>query len=138
MPLEVLRNPYFVVTLDDRSTSNQIVRMVRSSAGFSSIEALRDHHMALIARLDRLGRKGRCLLIDLRDAPGRRDPEFEAVMREVRPKMFAGWRRIGVLTASALGLMQVRRHTREDGVDALTSTNEAELLSFLAKGEIGL
>lgn len=135
MPLEVLRNPYFVVTLDDRSTSNQIVRMVRSSAGFASIEALREQHLQLIARLDRLGRKNRCLLIDLRDAPGRRDPEFEAVMRELRPKMFAGWRRIGVLTASALGMMQVRRHTREDGVEALTSTSEPEVLSFLAKGE---
>jgi hypothetical protein len=133
LPLEVLRNAYFVVTLDDRSTSNQIVRMVRSSAGFSSLEALREHHLQLIARLDRLGRKNRCLLIDLRDAPGRRDPEFEAVMRELRPKMFAGWRRIGVLTASALGMMQVRRHTREDGVEALSSTSEAEILSFLAK-----
>ena len=136
MPLEVLRNPYFVVTLDDRSTSNQIVRMVRSSASFASIESLRDHHLQLVARFDRLGRKNRCLLIDLRDAPGRRDPEFEAVMRELRPKMFAGWRRIGVLTASALGMMQVRRHTREDGVEALSSTNESEILSFLVKGEV--
>jgi hypothetical protein len=131
VPLEVLRNAYFVVTLDDRSTSDQLVRVVRTSAGFSTIDALREQHLQLVARLDRLGRKGRCLLIDLRDAPGRRDPDFEAVMREVRPKLFAGWHRIGVLTSSALGLLQVRRHTREDGVPALSSTSEAEILEFL-------
>lgn len=131
MPLEVLRNAFFVVTLEDRRQNSQIVRAVRTSAGFSSLDALRETHLGLIARFDRLGRKDRSLLIDLRDAPGRRDPDFEAVMRELRPKMFAGWRRIGVLTASALGLLQVRRHTREDGVEALTSTNEAELITFL-------
>lgn len=133
MHLEVLRNTYFVVTLEDKIGASQIVRVVRSSLGFSTIDSLREQHLGLIARLDRLGRKNRSLLIDLRDAPGRRDPEFETLMRELRPKMFAGFRRIGVLTASALGMLQVRRHTREDGVEALTSTNEGELISFLTQ-----
>ena len=129
--LEVMRNPWFIVTLDGHSTPGAIVRMVRTSAGFSSIESLRENHLQLIARFDRLGRRNRSLFVDLREAPGRRDPEFEAAMRELRPKMFADFRRIGLLTASALGMMQVRRYSREDGAPALTSTSESEIMHFL-------
>lgn len=132
--LEVLRTPYFVVSIDEKSVQNQIIRVMRTHATFPTIDVVRQQHLLLISRLDRFRRNDRSVLVDLREAPARRDPEFEAVMKELRPKMFVHFRRIGVLTASALGLMQVRRHSREDGIASLTSTSEAELLAFLNEG----
>ncbi len=129
---ELLNNPYFVVVVEDGG-GYTLVRVTRTRMGFASVAAIREQHNLLISKLDRFGRRGRFLLIDLREAPGRRDPDFEAVMKELRPKMLGGFKRVGVWTASALGLMQVRRHTREDGIDALTSTSEADLRAFFAE-----
>jgi hypothetical protein len=52
-------------------------------------------------------------------------------MKELRPQLFRGFLRVGILTATPLGLLQVRRHARIDGIDALTSTSESELFAFL-------
>lgn len=127
---ELLRNPYFVVTTEDLSSGAQLVRVVRCSAVFLDLADIRMQYGLVISRLDRLGRTGRFLLVDLRSAPGRTDPGFEAIMTDLRPKMFAGFRRVGILTSTAGGTVQVMRHTREDGVDALICSSEAELLSF--------
>jgi hypothetical protein len=129
---ELLNNPYFVVVAEDTG-GYMLVRVTRTRMGFASVAAIREQHNLLITKLDRFGRKNRFLLIDLREAPGRRDPDFEAAMKELRPRMLGGFKRVGVWTASALGLMQVRRHTREDGIDAMTSTNEADLRAFFAE-----
>jgi hypothetical protein len=130
---ELLHNLYFVLTLDaDRSPPT--VRLVRRAEPFPSLATLREQYLLVIARLDRLGRERRCLMIDLRDGPGRSDPAFELLMKELRPKLFFGFHRVGILTATPLGLLQVRRHTRMDGIDALTTTSEAELAAFFKQG----
>lgn len=108
----------------------QLIRVVRTAAPFLDIADARFQYSYLISRLDRLGRTDRFLLVDLRVAPGRTDPAFESMMAEIRPKLFQGFLRVGVLTATATGTLQVMRHTRQDGVDALISSNESDLLSF--------
>lgn len=129
-PIEVLRNSYFVLQQESLPSGQQLIRVIRTAAHFLDIADARFQYSYLITRLDRLGRTDRFLLVDLRVAPGRQDPEFEAMMTELRPKVFQGFRRVGVLTATATGTLQVMRHTRQDGVDALISSNEADLLSF--------
>lgn len=129
-PIEVLRNSYFVLLQESLPSGQQLIRVVRTAAPFLDIADARFQYSYLITRLDRLGRTERFLLVDLRVAPGRSDPAFEAMMTEVRPKMFQGFLRVGLLTATATGTLQVMRHTRQDGVDALISSNEADLLSF--------
>jgi len=107
-----------------------LLRLARTSQTFIDLGDARFQYSYLISRIDRHGRSGRFLMVDLRSAPGRNDPGFEALMAELRPKLFQGFRRIGVLTATANGTLQVMRHTRQDGVDALISSNEADLLAF--------
>jgi hypothetical protein len=127
---EILRNAYFLLSQEPLTTGSPLLRVVRTAAPFLDLGDARFQYSYLISRIDRHGRSGRFLLVDLRAAPGRNDPGFEALMAELRPKLFQGFRRVGVLTATASGTLQVMRHTRQDGVDALISSNEAELLSF--------
>lgn len=108
----------------------QLIRLVRSATPFWDLTDVRLQYSYVIARLDRAGRTDRFLLVDLRGTPGRSDPAFESVMAEIRPKIFRGFRRVGILTATANGTLQVMRQSREDGVETLISTNESELLSF--------
>ncbi len=107
-----------------------MIRVVRTAAPFLDLSDARFQYSYVIARLDRHGRDGRFLLVDLRSAPGRNDPGFEQLMQELRPKVFRGFLRVGLLTSTASGTLQVMRHTRQDGVDALISSKEADLLAF--------
>lgn len=130
MKSEIFRSAYFVLTQENLTSGSQMLRVVRTSFPFLDLSDARFQYSYLLTRIDRHGRSGRFLMVDLRTAIGRSDPGFEALMSELRPKLFQGFRRVGVLTATANGTLQVMRHTRQDGVDALISSNEADLLSF--------
>mgnify|MGYP000902594172 CR=1 FL=1 len=129
-PLELLRNSYFVATQVTLDGGTQVVRVTRTGTHFLDAGDIRTQYAFLISRLDRHGRKGRFLLMDLRQAPGRNDPAFESIMSELRPRLVSGYRRVGILTSTAGGTVQVMRHSREDGYEALIASNEADLLSF--------
>lgn len=127
---EILRNTYFALTQESLLLGSSLIRVVRTAAPFLDLSDARFQYSYVIARLDRHGRDGRFLLVDLRSAPGRNDPGFEQLMQELRPKVFRGFLRVGLLTSTASGTLQVMRHTRQDGVDALISSKEADLLAF--------
>ncbi len=55
------------------------------------------------------------MLIDLRSARGRNDPEFEKAMARHRPTMMRGFERVALLVETAIGAMQVTRHIAADG-----------------------
>ncbi len=98
---------------------------------FVDLADARFQYSYLSLRFDRQGRSGRALLVDLRSAPSRRDEGFEALLAELRPKLYRGFRCIGILTATADGTLQVMRHSQKDGVDTLISSSETELLAHL-------
>lgn len=127
-PKELLHNECFGVTLDERLG---LIRVTRSGTAMGDAADVEDQHQRISAFLDLIGRRGRTLLIDLRAAPGRNDPEFEAVMSVQRPRLFGGFRRAAALVRTAVGALQVKRHTREDGTDVLVSSDEHEILSYL-------
>lgn len=104
--------------------------MVRSAEQFASLSEARTQHEKLIEALDRHGRQGRFMLTDLREAVPRNDPGWEALMAELRPRMTRGYKRLGVLTKTAAGTIQVSRHSRQDGHEMLLSDNEEQILSF--------
>ena len=66
-------------------------------------------------------------------ALGRNDPEFEVAMERLRPLWVGGFRKVGVLVRSTVGLMQIQRHARHDGVPRLISKDEDELLKYLTE-----
>ncbi|MFO0653610.1 MAG: hypothetical protein U0787_00860 [Polyangia bacterium] len=104
--------------------------MVRSTEQFASLSDARAQHEKVIEAMDRHGRQGRFLLTDLREAVPRNDPGWEALMAELRPRMTRGYRRMGVLTKTAAGTIQVSRHSRQDGVEMLLSDTEEQILAF--------
>jgi len=126
---DLLKNPYFILTAEELPPVS-LVRLVRSAVQFPSLSDARIQYERVVEAQDRHGRSGRFLLTDLRLAPGRSDPGFEAMMAELRPRMTRGYRRQGVLTQTASGTLQVSRHARQDGNEMLISDKEAEILAF--------
>jgi hypothetical protein len=91
-----------------------IVQVARTERPFSSIAELDEAHYELEAVLARLPRPQLAILVDLREAPSRNDPEFETAMGPHRKRMFEGFARRGVLVRTAAGKLQVQRHARSD------------------------
>ena len=52
-------------------------------------------------------------------------------MAGLRPRIDAGFLRIGVLVRSAVGALQLRRWVSSDGVERIVTTDEDELLRIL-------
>lgn len=127
---QVFQDEYFTVLVDERMG---IVRTVRSDKPFASLVELDGIFGRLAMALDELGRSRYGLLADLRGSPGRNDPEFEAAMERLRPLWVGGFRKVGVLVRSTVGLMQIQRHARRDGVPRLISKDEDELLEYLSQ-----
>ncbi|MCR9162727.1 MAG: hypothetical protein ACE37F_02835 [Nannocystaceae bacterium] len=55
------------------------------------------------------------LLIDLRAAVGRNDPEFEAGLQQRRHELFERFKQTAVVVETAVGSLQVHRHIVQDG-----------------------
>ncbi|WP_437596325.1 hypothetical protein [Sorangium sp. So ce590] len=130
-PKPVWQNDDYAVLVD---APLGIVWNVRSSKPFASIEEL-EASMASVCRcMDGLGRSRYALLLDIRAAPGRNDPAFEAALDRLRPLWFQGFRRVGVLVQSVVGELQAQRYARRDSIKRLITSDEAALLRYLAQG----
>ena len=129
--IEVFRNEYTTISMDPQSP---LVRMVRSEVPFSSIEALERSVGEMIRTLDGIGRDKRVLMNDLRAISGRNDSTFEARMKSLRPRLYGGFVRVGILVRSSVGALQIKRMVQEDGMDRMVMTDEAELIEYLVQG----
>lgn len=129
---QVFRNDYYTVLVDERL---HLVRVVRSDKPFASIPDFDACFAQLIPALDALGRTRYVLLSDIRAVHGRNDPEFEAALERVRPVWLNGFRKVGVLVQTSVGLLQVQRYARKDGLVRKVSNDEAELLEYLLSPE---
>ena len=118
-------NAYWIVEYD---STNQIAKVKRTEAPFAStadMEAAFDLLRTTFAGVER-GRHA--LLFDIRVGPMKNEPVFERAFARQRREITSGWRGVIVLVQSAIGLVQVQRHGREDGLDYFVTTDEAEAL----------
>ncbi|KFA86746.1 hypothetical protein [Archangium violaceum] len=127
---QIFRNEYFTALVDE---GTGIVRNIRGDKPFTSMRDLEVSFEGLIKALDDLGRARHTLLIDIRAAPGRNDPEFEAALQRFRLRWIGGFRKVGVLVQSAVGLLQVKRYAKQDGVTRLVTDDEDELVRYLTQ-----
>ncbi len=130
-PKPVWQNDYYAVLVD---APLAIVWNVRSSKPFASLEELEASVASVCRCLDGLGRSRNALLLDVRAAPGRNDPAFEAALDRLRPLWFRGFRRVGVLVQSVVGELQAQRYARRDSIKRLITSDEAALLRYLTQG----
>ncbi len=108
------------------------VLLRRSAKPLPQLPAARDLIVAMIESLEQLPRERLGLIADMRGPIGRSDDDFEAVMNELRPRIFAGFPRIAVLVRSSVGMLQVQRLGRVDGLSArlLVTHDEAAAIAF--------
>ncbi len=110
----------------------QIIRIRRMKKPFSSSFDLTAEMTEVNAVLDRVRGPHFGVLLDMRETPGRNDPEFERAIEPFRARLHAGFGRSAVLTQTVAGKLQVNRQAGADRTTrAFTSEQEAEL--FLRK-----
>lgn len=108
-----------------------VVRVTRSAQRAPSIDAIVAAFDQAARGLERLDRARLRLLIDLRAAPGRNDPEFERAMASRRTELMRGFKAVAILVQTPVGELQIARITREDGSDAKVFSDEAKALAWL-------
>jgi hypothetical protein len=112
-----------------------ILRFSRTELPYPSLDEMIELHERIGRTFDRLGRDRHVLLVDLRRGPLNNKPDFETAMARGRAILVRGFPRVAVLVQTAVGMLQVRRHLREDGIPGDVFTDEAEALSYLARAD---
>lgn len=129
--IEIFRNEFTTISADPKGP---LVRMVRSDVPFPSLEAVERTLGDMSRVLDEMGRDGRVLMNDLRAITGRNDATFEERMRQLRPRLYDGFVRVGILVRSSVGALQIKRMVQEDGLARMVMTDEAALVEYLLRG----
>ena len=104
---------YFVTTV---ISQHGLIVFRRTDRAYDEVADCDDACRGLVRRLDMFSRRGLSLMGDLRSAPPRSDPAFEATMNRYRRDIFRHFHLSAVLVRTAWGKMQMRRHVDGDGL----------------------
>ncbi len=124
-------NPFYSATFDDRPDGLRLVRLVRSSQVFSSLPEVDTASREVINCFAKLDLSRSVLLVDLRNATGRNDPEFERAMSSYRPKMLHGFRKVCIVVKTAVGALQMNRHLAREKGRFYVVNNESMAIEYL-------
>lgn len=122
-------NRYASLDLDQ-----SVVRYVRNSEPFATVEDLRQSHGDISRALDRLGRARYALLVDLREARGANSGAMDQAMAQERRRLLSGFSRVSLLVKSAAGLLQVQRNLRDDGIAGRVFLDDERAALAFARG----
>jgi hypothetical protein len=117
----------------DEDPDEQVVALRRTSTPFASVDEIASANGDIVARI-RAEHRRWGVVVDMRRAPRRNDPAFEAAMRGLREAVEGSFARTAVLLQTAVGVLQVTRLTREDGTATFATQDEAAAFRF-ARGE---
>jgi hypothetical protein len=124
MPRSLYSDAHVTVTIDD---AERVVRYVRSSEPYASLDLLRDLHQKMNLALSSLPAGRSSLLVDVRDAPARNDDPFEAEITRALRAILPHFVRNAVLVKSAVGRLQAQRMAKSRG--------DGELAVFVSEKE---
>lgn len=116
------------------SQAEGIFRFVRTSVPYPNIEAAQDSYEALLPLLPHAlsFHKSPRLLVDMRKAPARNDPQFEDMQRSRRQQLIFGFAKVATLLSSRAGLLHVQRFAREDHATHMKGfKEESEAVRYL-------
>jgi hypothetical protein len=127
---EIVHNDYWIL-LEDPTLHLLCAR--RTSTPISDLAVIGDLERRMATRLDAIRRDQWRLLVDVRDAPMRNDPAFEARMRPVQMHLLHGFARTATLVRTQVGKLQVMRTRRESGGDERNTVflSEEDALAYL-------
>lgn len=110
----------------------QLILIVRRTGEpYESVEEVHDSFAELEAALAEYNRKHFSLLVDLRSAPQRNDPEYEKAASGEPAALARDFLRVAVLVRTAAGKLQVGRHIRNSGAKMMPFNDETEALDYL-------
>ncbi|EYF02822.1 hypothetical protein [Chondromyces apiculatus] len=125
--MQLLATPYCEIQHDPERA---LVRVTRNERPYQSLDDLDVEISQVGAAL--AGVKGHWrLMVDLRAVAPRNDPAFEMAVARLRDCMFRHPERIALVVKTAVGALQVKRHVREDHVDAEVFEEETLALGYL-------
>lgn len=127
--MELLRDEYSLVRVDERT---RVVFVARTEAGFADVTACDRAYAAVVDCLRGIDRRRHGILVDLRRAPSRNDPDFERAIAPHRKRMFQGFACCAVLVRSAAGRLNVSRHAKQDEIVAEIFHEEGKAIAHLA------
>jgi hypothetical protein len=122
----LLENAHWLVEED---ASRRVVWLRRTGLTFASIREVTIANDRIIQKLVAQHRHWG-VVVDMRAAPSRNDPAFEAAMYGLRAAVEARFARTAVLLGTAVGMLQVNRLTRADGATSFATRDEAAALRF--------
>jgi sulfite reductase (NADPH) flavoprotein alpha-component len=113
----------------EEDRDNRVVVLRRTGVPFASVAEIVGRNRDVIAKiLPEYGEWG--VVVDMRYAPARNDPEFENAMRSLRARIGERFARVAVLLESAAGVLQVNRLGRDEGQRTFATMSENAALKF--------
>lgn len=125
---EVFENKHWTLL---RVRPQLILVVRRTAAAYESVEEVTESFAELEAALSEYNRRHFSLLVDLRSAPQRNDPEYEKAASTEPAALAKDFVRVAVLVRTAAGKLQVGRHIRNSGAKMIPFNDEAEALEYL-------
>lgn len=107
-----------------------VVRLTRTAVPLSA-EGAREEIAAVDKLLAQHDRAHSALLVDVREAPMRNDPAFEAQALTLRPASVLRFTHAAILVRTAVGRLQINRLNERDHLDTPVFMDEAEALAHL-------
>jgi hypothetical protein len=125
---ELYTDSFSLVTWDERAN---IVRWTRTSTRFPSVKDAIDSYLALRAAVQPAIAARASLLVDIRMAPLRNDPEFDQIAKQYIDPLTARFAKVAVLVSTAVGKLQLNRIKRERSLQIEVFDDEALALAFV-------
>jgi hypothetical protein len=114
----------------EREPRDDVYRLARSAQPFADLAACEEAYRRAEAALGSPGPSAK-LLLDVRDAPPRNDPDFERVVVQRRDPIFARFGRVAVLVRTAVGLLQIQRLNKDAGPNVRAFDDEDKAFDWL-------
>ncbi|HLM72349.1 MAG TPA: hypothetical protein VK459_06650 [Polyangiaceae bacterium] len=125
---ELFRSPHMWLRHDKR---HDIVIVTRFPLHFDSVVELNDTFSKMELAVQGVVKQRSVLFIDSREAPLRNDPVFEAAFEANRRRFIRGFRKVSALVKTAVGKLQIQRHSKIDGIPIGVFTDPGEALAYL-------
>jgi len=110
---------------------HDIVIVTRFPLHFDSVVELNDTFSKMELAVQGVVKQRSVLFIDSREAPLRNDPVFEAAFEANRRRFIRGFRKVSALVKTAVGKLQIQRHSKIDGIPIGVFTDPGEALAYL-------
>ena len=124
----ILTNTYWEL---EKLASEDVLILRRTPVNISSLPPFLESNEELIKTFPKYKNFG--IVVDMRQAQGRNDPEFEDSMMNLRINIYTNFARVAVLLMSKTGVLQVNRIGRNEGVENFATVSESAAVRF-AKG----